>query len=65
MMLFKEDTPDPKLVEICKGHETYMFNGQKQLQMVLVRKVRKRKKDLYYYFKRSLLLEKTTIATVA
>jgi hypothetical protein len=38
MMLFKEDTPDPNLVAICKGRETYMFAGQKQLQMVLVRK---------------------------
>ena len=36
MMLFKEDTPDPNLVAICKGNETYMFPGQKQLQMVLV-----------------------------
>ncbi len=36
MMLFKEDKADEKLVEICKGHETWMFNGQKELQMVLV-----------------------------
>ena len=36
MMLFKNNDPDEKLVAICKGYETYMFGGQKQLQTFLV-----------------------------
>ena len=36
MMLFKEDDPDPKLEALCHGFETYMFTGQRQVQMFLV-----------------------------
>lgn len=36
MMLFKAADPDSKLSAICKGHETYMYAGQQQVQRVLV-----------------------------
>lgn len=36
MMLFKGGDADPKLVEVCKGYETYMYGGQEQLQKFLV-----------------------------
>eukprot|EP00095_Tigriopus_kingsejongensis_P004409 snap_masked-scaffold93_size381549-processed-gene-2.18 protein:Tk04409 transcript:snap_masked-scaffold93_size381549-processed-gene-2.18-mRNA-1 annotation:"vacuolar proton translocating atpase 116 kda subunit a" len=36
MMLFKGADPDPKLVSICKGRETFMYPGQYYVQVFLV-----------------------------
>ncbi|TRY71734.1 hypothetical protein TCAL_03410, partial [Tigriopus californicus] len=36
MMLFKAADPDPKLVAICQGKETYMYGGQYYIQVFLV-----------------------------
>ncbi|XP_040567897.1 V-type proton ATPase 116 kDa subunit a 1 isoform X2 [Lepeophtheirus salmonis] len=36
MMLMKQDKPDPKLEALCQGKETYMFDGQRELQQVLL-----------------------------
>ena len=35
-MYFQNVESDPKLHAICKGYETYMYPGQRMVQMILV-----------------------------